>query len=122
MYNPEKECDKIVDAIKTLCSDKNLSQSILAKKAEISPSSLSELMNGKTRPNVYTLFKLCNALEVSFAELIDSRSGDKSPVLSVEEQDLIFIYRSFDASQKKQLRFVMELMDLYKEKLSLYDI
>lgn len=41
----------------------------LAQKAEISPSTISEILNDRSNPQVYTLFKICNALECSVGEL-----------------------------------------------------
>lgn len=69
MYDPDEECDKIISFLKDLCRMKGMSQTMLAQKAGISASTLNNIMNRKTNPGVYTLFKVCNALDVTLEEL-----------------------------------------------------
>ena len=61
-YDPEVECQKVVCRIKELCKSKKLSFKAVAKKAELAQSTLSEIVNGNTHPQIYSLFKICNAL------------------------------------------------------------
>lgn len=62
MYNPEEECEKIARKIKLLIEVKGMSIYSTAEKAGISPSTLNELLHERSRPQMYTLFKVCNAL------------------------------------------------------------
>ena len=55
MYDPENDCKKLVLKLKKLCEEKGKSSYMLAKEAGISPSTLSYLLNGKTKPQVYTV-------------------------------------------------------------------
>lgn len=56
--------------IKRLRKTKNLSQETLAEKADISPSFLSDIENGKKWGSFETLVSLANALEVEPYELL----------------------------------------------------
>lgn len=40
------------------------------KAADVSPSTLHELMTGKTKPYLYTVYKICNALIISISDLL----------------------------------------------------
>ena len=42
----------------------------LAREADISTSTLHALMAGKTRPYLYTVYKICNALDISILDLM----------------------------------------------------
>lgn len=54
MYDPDEECKAMIAEIKRLCEQMNLTPHALAKEAGISTSTISYLMNGKTKPQVYT--------------------------------------------------------------------
>lgn len=56
--------------IKKIRKIKNLSQETLAEKADISPSFLSDIENGKKWGSFETLVSLANALEVEPYELL----------------------------------------------------
>lgn len=45
----------------------------LANKAGISTSTISYLVNGKTKPQIYTILMLCNVLEVRISDLFDDK-------------------------------------------------
>ena len=64
-YNPDHECQNLIHNIRQLCKEKNLKMNKLAERAELSVSTISEILNGRSNPQVYTLFKICNALECS---------------------------------------------------------
>ena len=59
-----------IQNIKRLRLQKNLSQETLAEKADISPSFLSDIENGKKWGSFETLVSLANALEVEPYELL----------------------------------------------------
>ena len=56
-YDPERECSKMVQRLRKICAAKGISVYAAARKANISVSTLTELLNEKTRPQVYTLYK-----------------------------------------------------------------
>lgn len=70
-YDPDKECTNLVQRMRKICMAKGISVYAAARKANISVSTLNEIMNEKTRPQLYTLFKICNALEIRIIDLFD---------------------------------------------------
>jgi transcriptional regulator with XRE-family HTH domain len=50
---------------------KNISLSVLAKKAGIAQSSLSYIESGTNKPTIDTIEKICNALGISLLEFFD---------------------------------------------------
>ena len=63
-YDPEKVCERILKQIRRYSEREGLTMSSLAREAGLSASTISEMMCGKTRPQVYTLMKICNVLDV----------------------------------------------------------
>lgn len=57
---------------------KDMSQTEVAKRAEITPSYLSQLEKGKTGANVATVMRIAEALEVKFSELFDEEEDKPS--------------------------------------------
>ena len=85
MYNPDKECDRLIRVLNTLCEEKSMSYYNVATKAQLSTSTVHSFMNRKTKPYVYTLFKLCNAFEINIETLLcDSKIG-KDDKLNAEK-------------------------------------
>lgn len=127
MYNPDEECEKLIQNIKTLCKIKAVSINMTAKKAGLSSSALNELMNGKTRPQVYTLFKLCNALGVSINELfmdvvlnestsineLPADESRRSAALNSGEEEILFYYKHLPDWKKSMLTDYMHMLMQY---------
>ena len=76
-YDPEKVCEKILKQIKRYSDREGLTMSMLAKEAGLSASTVSDMMCQKTRPQVYTLLKICNALDVSIDVLLGEYLEDE---------------------------------------------
>ena len=57
--------------------ERNISGNALARRAGISQSTISAVENGMKSPTVYTLSKICRALDVTLAEFF---SGESKPV------------------------------------------
>ncbi|EET60497.1 DNA-binding helix-turn-helix protein [Marvinbryantia formatexigens DSM 14469] len=74
MYDPDEACQMMAASIKRICRQRGISPYVLAKKAGISTSSISYLLNGRTRPQVYTVLLICNALGVTIGELFDGEN------------------------------------------------
>ena len=51
--------------LKTICQNKNITQYALAKATGMSTSSISCLMRGETKPYIYTVLTICDALNVT---------------------------------------------------------
>ncbi|MCD8021131.1 MAG: helix-turn-helix transcriptional regulator [Clostridiales bacterium] len=112
MYNPEKECENLITAIKIISASKGLSQNALAKKAGISVSTLNGLYKDKTKPTMYTIFKICNALDITVPDLL--QGGELN--LAEEEIELLAAYRYFPDYKKKQTQIFMKMMKDYDRK------
>lgn len=123
MYDPDEECKAMIAAIKRLCEQKNMSPHALAKEAGISTSTISYLVNGKTKPQVCTVLMLCNVLGVRISDLLDnnvasteiSESGVQH--ITCEEKRLLDCYREFSDKKKELLRIYVEMLQRYDEEL-----
>ena len=119
MYNPDEECKAMVAALKKLCEQKGMSPHALAKEAGISTSTISYLMKGKTRPQVYTLLELCNVLGVSINELFDRPDTDVSTetgiqYITCDEKKLLDCYRGLSDKKKELLRIYVDMLHQYE--------
>ena len=119
MYNPDEECKAMVAALKKLCEQKGMSPHALAKEAGISTSTISYLMKGKTRPQVYTLLELCNVLGVSINELFDRPDADMSAetgiqYITCDEKKLLDCYRGLSDKKKELLRIYVDMLHQYE--------
>lgn len=81
-----------------------------AERAGISPSTLNELLHGKSRPQMYTLFKLCNALEVPLKDMFDVETGE----LATDEEKLLFSYRHLPKWKREKLNEYIEMLIQYE--------
>ena len=119
MYNPDEECKAMVAALKKLCEQKGISPHALAKEAGISTSTISYLMKGKTRPQVYTVLELCNVLGVSINELFDRPDADMSAetgiqYITCDEKKLLDCYRGLSDKKKELLRIYVDMLHQYE--------
>ena len=119
MYNPDEECKAMVAALKKLCEQKGMSPHALAKEAGISTSTISYLMKGKTRPQVYTVLELCNVLGVSINELFDRPDADMSAetgiqYITCDEKKLLDCYRGLSDKKKELLRIYVDMLHQYE--------
>ena len=119
MYNPDEECKAMVAALKRLCEQKGMSPHALAKEAGISTSTMSYLMKGKTRPQVYTVLELCNVLGVSINELFSRPDTDVTAetgiqYITCDEKNLLDCYRGLSDKKKELLRIYVDMLRQYK--------
>ena len=119
MYNPDEECKAMVAALKKLCEQKGMSPHALAKEAGISTSTISYLMKGKTRPQVYTVLELCNVLGVSINELFSRADTDVTAetgiqYITCDEKKLLDCYRGLSDKKKELLRIYVDMLRQYK--------
>ena len=119
MYNPDEECKAMVAALKKLCEQKGMSPHALAKEAGISTSTISYLMKGKTRPQVYTVLELCNVLGVSINELFSRPDTDVTAetgiqYITCDEKKLLDCYRGLSDKKKELLRIYVDMLHQYE--------
>lgn len=117
MYEPDEECRKMISVLEKLCEKKSISPHALAKKAGISTSTMSYIMNGKTKPQVYTVLQLCNALDVRMSDLFDSRNEEPQAAeyLTYKEKELLDSYRLFSDRKKELLRIYIDMLQSYED-------
>ena len=123
MYDPDEECKAMIAAIKRLCEQKNMSPHALAKEAGISTSTISYLVNGKTKPQVCTVLMLCNVLGLRISDLFDNNvkpteiSESGVQYITCEEEKLLNCYRGYSDKKKELLRIYLDMLQRYDEEL-----
>ena len=122
MYDPYEECKAMIVAIKRLCEQKNMTPHALAKEAGVSTSTISYLVNGKTKPQVYTILLLCNVLGVRISDLFDNVATTEISGLGVryitwEEEKLLDYYRGLSDKKKELLRIYVDMLQQYEDEL-----
>ena len=115
-YNPEEKCEQLVENIKLLCKERAISYYALAQKADISTSALHSMMTGKTKPYMYTVYKLCNALEIPISELLIDEECEEQEVLTFEELQMLAVYRQLSVGEKDLIHDVVKLLQGYEVK------
>ena len=115
-YNPEEKCEQLVENIKLLCKERAISYYALAQKADISTSALHSMMTGKTKPYMYTVYKLCNALEILISELLIDEECEEQEVLTFDELQMLAVYRQLSVGEKDLIHDVVKLLQGYEVK------
>ena len=88
----------------------------LAKEADVSTSTLHALMAGKTKPYMYTVYKLCNALDISIMDLLDDEDmPENTTELNTKEREIISTYRKYSRSKKEMLGTYMKMLEQFEE-------
>lgn len=73
-----KRQETLINRINMLCNEKNYSYYTLAYKAGMSLTTLMHIMDGSSKnPGIFTIFKICNGLEVSLMEFFDDKDFEK---------------------------------------------
>lgn len=121
MYNPEEECKAMLDTLKKICEERNVSVYALSKESGIAKSTISYLMNGKTNPRMYTILALCDALGVTIRALFEERFSDeevtsymKEMGTEQEEEMLLQLYHKLPEEKRKLLKIFLEMLFQYK--------
>ena len=109
-YNPEEKCEQLVENIKLLCKERAISYYALAQKADISTSALHSMMTGKTKPYMYTVYKLCNALEIPISELLIDEECEEKEVLTFDELQMLAVYRQLSVGDKDLIHDVVKIL------------
>ena len=115
-YNPEEKCEQLVENIKLLCKERAISYYALAQKADISTSALHSMMTGKTKPYMYTVYKLCNALEIPISELLIDEECEEQEVITFDELQMLAVYRQLSVGEKDLIHDVVKLLQGYEVK------
>lgn len=115
-YNPEQKCEDLIRKLREQCGSHNISYYALAKEADVSTSTLHALMAGKTKPYMYTVYKLCNALDISIRDILDDEDmPENTTELSAKEREIISTYRKYSRSKKRMLEMYMRMLEQFEE-------
>ena len=122
MYDPDKECKEMIETVKRLCEQKNITPHALAKQAGISTSTISYLVNGKTKPQVYTVLLLCNVLGVRISDWFDTVatteiSESRVQYITYDEEKLLECYRELSDKKRELLRIYVDMLRQYEDEL-----
>lgn len=91
MLSPEKQAKCLAERLREEREKRHISQIDLALEAGLSQNIVAFIETGKRSPNVLTILKICNALEISPATLFESETAQnrrhiKSQIVSLLEQ------------------------------------
>lgn len=123
MYDPDEKCTAMIATIKRLCEQKNMTPHALANKAGISTSTISYLVNGKTKPQIYTILMLCNVLRVRISDWFDDNDvSTETSELQVQyitcgEEKLLDCYRGLSDKKRELLRIYVDMLRKYEDEL-----
>ena len=128
MYDPKFECEALISRISELCKLKGYSYYAIAKKANISTSTMYSIMEGKTLPQLFTLFNICNVLEIPIASIFestavheDNTSNNLKPPdaqsinLSSAEKHILQFYREISDKKRELLQIYIDMLRQYRE-------
>ena len=88
----------VAERIKELCAKKNMSQYELAKRAEMTQSSISTLLNEGNVPKITTLEKVCKGFGITIAQFF--AMDEQFPDLSEEQRKVLNTWEKLSAKEK----------------------
>lgn len=110
MYNPDKDYQHMLDKLNKIRKQKNISKYALAKATGMSSSSMSNLLNGKTKPYLYNMLLICNVLQISVGELFEKDNCEN-------EEQLIAMYRSISPEKQQMLLVYADMLLHYNKEM-----
>ena len=115
MYNPDEDYQVMLAKLRTICQNKNITQYALAKATGMSTSSLSCLMRGETKPYIYTVLTICDALDVTIADLLEKQASEYGEDGEDDEdvENLTRAYRCLSPEKKQMLKVYMDMLLQY---------
>ena len=110
MYNPDEDYQVMLAKLKTICQNKNITQYALAKATGMSTSSISCLMRGETKPYIYTVLTICDALNVTIADLLERQGYDENCEEDEDVREMIEAYQCLSPEKKRMLKVYMDML------------
>ena len=106
----------IINRIKELMAEKNISINMLAKKSDIAQSTLSSMMNRENLPTLPTLTKICEGLNITLPQFFMQES-DYVLTLTDNQSAMLSVYNSLtDDNQCLLFSIAKEILTLQKGK------
>ncbi len=101
----------MAERIKDLCSKKNMSQYELAKRAGMTQSSVSTLLNKGNVPRITTLEKVCQGFGITLAQFF--AEDEEYPDLSEEQLKVLNTWQKLSVKEKAAIeKIVSSIIDL----------
>lgn len=110
MYELDEECREMITKISRLCKQSHITPHALAKRAGLSTSTISYLLNGKTKPQVFTILQICRVLDISIGDLFEQDIQTLEKSFTLEEEKLIFNFRDLSEKKKILLKIYIEML------------
>ena len=106
IYDPDKECEIMVNRMKEFCEMRGITQYRLAKDMNMSTSGMSSIFRRKVVPSIYTLMQICNGLEVRMQDLFLEGNDEESEADMFPLDKLHYLPHQ---DQEKVQEYMMEL-------------
>jgi transcriptional regulator with XRE-family HTH domain len=95
----------VAERIKELCVKKNMSQYELAKRAGMTQSSISTLLNEGNVPKITTLEKVCKGFGITLAQFF--AMDEQFPDLSEEQRKVLNTWEKLSAKEKTAIEKIV---------------
>ncbi len=68
--NADKEVAKVIQNLKKIRKEKDVSHEMLGKKTDLSRTTIGAIENGRSSPTLRTIIRICDALDIKPSELL----------------------------------------------------
>ena len=110
MYNTNEECKKISARIRDLCARKGISYYELAKRAHLSTSTVYTFLDGKSSPQISTIYEICNALDIHMESLL----WDDTPFHASDLSRVICAWNHLTEAKKDLAISMIEMLERWE--------
>ncbi|GFI51094.1 HTH-type transcriptional regulator PuuR [Lachnospiraceae bacterium] len=95
----------MAERIRELCAKKKMSQYELAKRAGMTQSSISSLLNEGNVPKITTVEKVCKGFGITLSQFFSKE--DNFPDLSEEQLEVLNTWEKLSAKEKLAVRKIV---------------
>lgn len=113
MYDSKEKCKEIARKFKQLCDERGTTPYKIAHNTQMSSSTISCFLTGKTIPRMDTVMILCNELRVSVTDIFEER--EMAEVQTEKEKTILQIYRNLSDEKRKSFMNYLKMLSQYKE-------
>lgn len=93
----------VIEHIKELCEQRNISYYKLAQLSGIPLSSLSTMLNKQHIPSMRNLIKICNGLNITLAQFFSESGKDLTP----DQSEILSLWNLLDKESQISVRAYM---------------
>ena len=86
--------------------EKNLTQEQLAEKLGVSNKTISKWENGKCMPDYSVVKNLCEALQITVAELMDGECAEVRSVRAYDDEQIMDLLKRTQELENKRICFM----------------